>query len=587
MVVMKHEQKQKQKEILKQVTRKSVRLNSESNDSNDNSSQSRITEFLNVRKRGRPLSIIETSKISEITSENFNGASPIGTPVKIKKRTEKTLNGSCENITVTAKKTGILTPSPSLESVSESVCIKNENFTSEKVTPSSFDNKLISASTPVPAYKRFAHLIEEKGIRNQKPKLADKIEIEGIKNEIAEQEPLQGSSQEPSQEEKHFYVPWLPLNEKWSFYEKLIFNIDSLCVLSNGRSQPCIFHKIQKTLENVLGKQVPIEKMEILKTIWPEAYEYRETSVIIQGKRIDSVAFTVPGLANSESSAALLNYRKEEVKGRIQKHLLNAHEKFLREEFKNLNDESKIIDLQPKMQLPKQWHPKFNQDTVKEITRTSLLGNCKDLLNDINVPKLIEKNILIAAEQSKSLPLTVLESVQNDDEIKKQNFIPKQEQEKHKLTLLERIRAKEQKLNLDKVFGVDAEIAKERAILEQMERFTQSVLFSFSSMKKTSLFLTDLTNKLIQSSRIPLSSAEVYERLKLLEKAAPEWIKIVDGNEEVDIGVDSVSLPLPLSKSASSIALSNAPKHVKILDKNRTLMDILECIKKMKMRKRM
>ena len=90
-----------------------------------------------------------------------------------------------------------------------------------------------------------------------------------------------------------------------------------------------------------------------------------------------------------------------------------------------------------------------------------------------------------------------------------------------------------------------------------MDRFTQSVMFTFSSSKKTSLFLTDLTAKLVQSASVPLSPAEVLERLKLLERAAPEWIKIVDDSD-------------------------SCPKHVKILEKNRTLQSILESIKSLK-----
>ena len=126
-----------------------------------------------------------------------------------------------------------------------------------------------------------------------------------------------------------------------------------------------------------------------------------------------------------------------------------------------------------------------------------------------------------------------------------------------KLSLLERIRAKEQAMEARKCFKGDdnPETARLTAILSQMERFTQSVMFTFSSSKKTSLFLTDLTTKLVQSSKVPLSQPEVLERLKLLERAAPEWIKIVD-----DVNVEG------------------GPKHVKILQKNRSMQSVLEAL---------
>ena len=64
----------------------------------------------------------------------------------------------------------------------------------------------------------------------------------------------------------------------------------------------------------------------------------------MQGRRIDSVAISVPGIADTESSAALLNERREEVKGRVQHHLIKVHNAQL-----GLNDASS------EPVIPKQW----------------------------------------------------------------------------------------------------------------------------------------------------------------------------------------------------------------------------------------
>lgn len=494
------------------VVRKSSRLTK-------SGEQSRITEFVNVRKRA---TIQATLKKNSVDLFEVKESPVVLTPMKGKTRksgdvVEEVKSGAVE----TVKVNGLLTPSPSLESVQ----VKSAQVTKEE---------------PAPAYKRFAHLVDN--VRNQKPKLdsettetctTEKCTTEtSEKCEIVTTETTDTQSfTETSSVCDHKFVPWLPLNEKWSMYEKIIFNVDNLCVLAAGRSQPCVFHKIQKTLENVLGKQVPLDQMGRLKTLWPEAYEYRESRVVMQGKRVDSVAIVVPGITGTGSSAALLNERKEEVRSRVQKYLINAHQNLFFPDGK-----SGIV--------PKEWHSKFDQNSVEDLHRTPLLNT----VNNLNVPerpstpKLI--NEIIAQSPIRTGTAQVVTA-----EIPSTNST--------KMSLLERIRAKEQKLQTQKCFGSDPETARLEAILSQMDRFTQSVMFTFSSSKKTSLFLSDLTTKLMQSAGTPLGAAEVLERLKLLERAAPEWIKIVEGGE-------------------------TTPKHVKILDKTRSLNSIIESIKTMK-----
>lgn len=494
---------------------------------NETTSQSRITEYVNVRKRGT--ATLEAKKT--LISEDVKETEIVGTPVKIKRKQDKNM----EEIKASVVRMGMLTPSPSLESINSE---DNTNLSVDEILDSNAPDFVESApvqplpvpvspsKSSVPAYKRFAHLVE--GVRNQKIKLSD-LEVE-TETDSKIEEPVD-ISLDNSTFEDFKSVPWLPLNEKWSFYEKLIFNVDSLCVLAAGRSQPCVFHKIQKTLENVLGKQVPIEQMERLKSVWPDVYECRESRVIIQGKRLDSVALSVPGIGGTDSSAALLNERKERVRGRVQKYLIYAHAR----EFQY-----------PKTEIPKQWNDKFDQNKVKEIPRTSLLGSKSVLSNPLDTPKFINE-IMISSPMKSTTNINESANVEVTTKSSKSPILST------KMSLLERIRAKEQALQSKKCFSADEDRIK--AILSQMERFTQSIMFTFTSSKKTSLFLTDLTTKLIQSSSIPLSVSEVLERLKMLEKCAPEWIKICDDNDGM-----------------------NGPKYVKILDKTRTLTSILESL---------
>lgn len=499
-------------------------------------SQSRITEFVNVRKRAAGVEQQPMKKIEEIEVSEKRDSSVVLTPVKNKRKIAKGVT-SAAAVVEEVKKSGVLTPSPSLESVNEK---KEESIEIEK--------EQAAAESKIPAYKRFAHLVE--GVRNQKPKLDTEPVSESVTERVIEPfiehvtdtkpVPVPVATDLGSSLEGHKFVPWLPLNEKWSIYEKIIFNVDNLCILAAGRSQPCVFHKIQKTLENVIGRQVPLEHMEKLKTLWPEAYEYRESRVVMQGKRIESVALGVPGLGGTDSSAALMNERKEQVRGRVQKYLINAH----RDLFAKESNEDEV---------PKEWHSKFDQNAVAELPRTRLIEpeifvvpercSTPKLINDI-----ISNTVTSAAASTVNTPTAKVSNLNTTTT------------QPAKLSLLERIREKEQKLQAQRCFGgggVDSETARLEAILSQMDRFTQSVMFTFSSAKKTSLFLTDLTSKLVQSSATPLSFAEVLERLKLLERAAPDWIKIVEDGE-------------------------TTPKHVKILDKTRSLNSILENLKTMK-----
>ena len=520
--------------------RKSSRLTKSKSDVGSNA-QSRITEFVNVKKRANGNEAIK--KVGEIdlnAAEVREVKEVILTPVKNKRRAIN--NAVVEEV----KKSGVLTPSPSLESVTEA---KSENAVIKSPLVSVTKTEVIETelntakATPsvsaVPAYKRFAHLVE--GVRNQKPKLDTTVtsEIDKAEKIVIFDTPVTSVSAENTafNVAGHKFVPWLPLNEKWSMYEKIIFNVDNLCVLAAGRSQPCVFHKIQKTLEGVLGKQVPIEQMERLKTLWPEAYEFRESRVVIQGKRVESVALTVPGIGGTDSSAALMSERKEEVRGRVQKYLINAHMDL----FSDLKNE----------EVPKEWHSKFDQNKVAELPRTTLIETGSAVPQRCSTPKLI--NDIIAQSPSRQVSIGTTDGTVASTPTQTPTTVQPAEK---KLSLLERIREKEQKLQAQKCFGGDPETARLSAILSQMDRFTQSVMFTFSSAKKTSLFLTDLTQKLIQSSGTALSVAEVVERLKLLEKAAPDWIKIVEE------GV--------------------APKHVKILDKSRSLNSILDSLKALK-----
>ena len=438
--------------------------------------QTRITSFVSARKRP-----MESSLKKELSTT----ASLPSTPVKIKKRS------------IPVKKQA-----------------EKENLSEEKL-------QLVNENEPELAHKRFAHLVKD----------IPAPELVPVKVEVAEKRcdtPLSDLRQGSFK-----FVPWLPLHERFGIYEKIVFNIDSLCMLSAGRSLPCVFHKIQKNLENSIQRSVELAHLERIKTVWPEAFEYTPMKVIMQGKRIDSVSIVVPGLAETESSAALLNDRKEAMKARVQNFVIKAHNEFVSQKFNRPVPDDAVL---------KQWHPEFDQEAIADIPRTELLSE-KLVEESLEIPKSIA-SILSTPTKSAVVSAPTTPSVTEQPVKPVENTV--------KLSLLERIRAKEQKLIADRVFGNDPEKARELALLSQLEKFCQSVMMSFAADKKSTMFLTDLSNRLILSSSIPISAAEVLERLKLLQKVVPNWIRVKDEPP--------------------------APRTVKLLDKNFTLTQIIDSI---------
>lgn len=166
----------------------------------------------------------------------------------------------------------------------------------------------------------------------------------------------------------------------------------------------------------------------------------------------------------------------------------------------------------------KMRHPKFDQDRDEDIPGTLLFeGKRNDSrLGCVEVP-----------EQTKR---TIESSVEKDDD-KDTNDIPTTTSTTSTTkvnSLLERIRAKEHKLALDRINGNHAR-AKEHALLSTLPATAQTVAFVFSSARKSALFLADLTAKLVQSAKSPLSVGDAREALELLQKCVPEWIRVDGG----------------------------------------------------------
>lgn len=523
------------------ATRQSARLAHTNDAGVSGVKQSRITEFVSARKRSLEPKLAAKKMAGErmIAAEPTNTTGTTGTPVKIRKRSVADLEarieaeavataamtaGPTSNVDEKAETTGLgFDIHDEMDSVA-GVCEETSRLVS------TVSDTQLAPSVKEPAFKKYMHLVQ--------PQTCKTNAIPALSGTDSPIEPLAVSRVTAT------FVPWLPLSDRFTIYERLMFSLDSMCVLMAGRSQPCIFHKVHRSLEGVLGRKISLEHLERIKTLWPEAYEHRATSVIQQGRRVESVAISIPALsAGAVSSAALLSARREEMKTRVQQHVIKIHAVFAATRLGRAIPEDAVL---------RAWHPDFDQETIADIV-PSLLFPPSATVEAKATPREISR--LLPARES-----VARESTAPAVPVTEQQLMHAESQtaEARGLSLLERIRAKEQKMQAGRLLGdADPERTRELAILSQMERFTQSLSFIFASSRKTTLFLADLTATLMQSSSIPLSAAEVLARLQLLKKCVPGWIEV--------------------SESAGESARA-MPRTVRLLNRQLPLRDVLASI---------
>jgi hypothetical protein len=483
--------------------------------------QSRITDFVSARKSRlqpalqakKPINSesqtpqTPTSRKRQLAEIRSLTAEPASLALNTSAAKPRNLIGELEIVSNAAAKQD--RPNDSTKAVEE------EKSGEEAIKPATF---LLDEEAAEPAYKRYAHLIPEE-IEACPPAVV------AVDLTQSTEDSVESASKDTLHEAK--FLPWLPLHERFGIFERIVFNLDSLCVLAAGRSQPCVYHKVQRSLENVLGRKIPIEYLERIKTVWPEAYEHRYTTVILQGRRTPSSAVSISQLSTEEnaSTARLLADRREEMKARVQEHVIRAHLKFITEKLS--------MPRPPEGAVVRAWHPDFNQELIEDIACTPLFP--KDEEPGKATP-LVPLEIAEIVRSTESSPAAKA-ATNGDEAVCEEAGMDRSEKS---MSLLERIRAKERKMQTSRLFApsvLDAEAAREAAILAQMDKFAQSVSFTFASAKKTTIFLADLTSKLMQSSTAALSLAEVLERLRLLQRACPSWIAIVesDGSASPDV----------------------------------------------------
>lgn len=171
----------------------------------------------------------------------------------------------------------------------------------------------------------------------------------------------------------------------------------------------------------------------------------------------------------------------------------------------------------------KSWHPKFCLESVPEVSS-------KELFEEEPVNKKNQPNVPVQIQE-------VIEQVERESQksspTKKQACsISKPAEEpptpKNKLSLLERIKAKEKENEISSII-VNANVDESRKAAERARlcELAENLLFLFTSAGKSSLLVGDITGKLAMGCKVSTSETDILDRLKLLATKVPEWLQLV------------------------------------------------------------
>lgn len=94
----------------------------------------------------------------------------------------------------------------------------------------------------------------------------------------------------------------LHLPPKYALLLRIHHALDNLCQLSASRDQPAIFHRIQRAAQNIVGRDVTVEHIKQINHLFPDAYDFRKTTIVHEGKRTPSFVMSMKPLANLSHS---------------------------------------------------------------------------------------------------------------------------------------------------------------------------------------------------------------------------------------------------------------------------------------------
>lgn len=264
----------------------------------------------------------------------------------------------------------------------------------------------------------------------------------------------------------------LPLPPSLMFLQAFVNNLDHVVSLAASRAQPAIFHKLARPLENILGRRVTTDHLTQVRVVWPEAYTLEPCRVVHDGKRVSSFRLSIGGHTHLSERKVLFQWQA--VQFVHMRHAELLHQLGIAV--------PSIADLTS-------WHVKFDLEKLIVPTEECTMAASVEVKTPESMPN-------IAKTPTK--PVMAVPS--------------------STLSLLERVRAKQQRAEAEKILQKPRQ---EQARAKALEDLVDRIILTFASQRKNGLLLKEL----VERAKVPVQDIEELSRL------APDWLQIMHSDD--------------------------------------------------------
>ncbi|KAL1921635.1 uncharacterized protein VTP21DRAFT_10277 [Calcarisporiella thermophila] len=354
----------------------------------------------------------------------------------------------------------------------------------------------------------------------------------------------------------------LPLPRK---YERLLRVFDALqqnVFFLRAQHKTVVFHQIKKNIENMCRRNVELEDIARIKSIYPEAFVFCAVQIVLHGKRVNSITIDIPTDAGERegserevsSTSVRLAISSHQVEGRLQTlrdrliaRVWKEHDAFLERHF----TKSELVrwKAESRRMSMQRWHPRFDLERVQDIAAARLpsVEKARVGLEDVvggggELPARVERVLreTIKGEEGpvSDKPREGLGTHQQEAKVAQATKVtektaaerggekPSTSTRSRASALLERIREKERRKHEQSMFATSTEEVRKRAMVSRLPAMADSIAYIFASHRKSAIGLRYVANKISESQSLPLSEAEVVEHIKMLADIVPQWCKL-------------------------------------------------------------
>lgn len=317
------------------------------------------------------------------------------------------------------------------------------------------------------------------------------------------------SSENLVDQKTSFNIPY-----KYRTLAEIFRSIDTVCQIMHNRKETITFRHLKPALEELLKKNVKLSHLAQLKTLYPEAYNYRQEKIRSFGAGINQEKWElviVPNVEESMTSQVLLERRRNLYNIIIEK-IKVLHAQFL-------------LTLSPPIVIAKEnlkrWHPEFDIEKIADVELADLpeapyeekLSTGKEVLEKVKAMFNCNTRMETALDKLKKAQETDVEKPKVLTSVLK--GIPK--------ALLEKVRQKQAAKALEAMTRCEAteKELKMYARLPELVKLTRNI---FVGEKKSVLPVDTVLDKLVNSVRTYMHKPDIEKHLRIIAKEVPTWM---------------------------------------------------------------